>query len=253
VLNASRITGVPANPVAIRPLDARTSPASRAVPRSRLVVRPEVEGGRQGVGGLRVKPATVQALAFPARLSLLPRHRLLQPGWVAGASTLGAASVYVILKLYTGRWNAHLLSMQKYGVAVQSPVTNFQNILQGRHFTVHPSFIPPDQVNQVQTTISAELIYHTALALLGLSALAVARAKATATPLDWAMALYGVLMLVAPLSISANVAQFRSHTLMLPLVVALRRLPAPVTLGAAIAGAALAPTMSEYFFLKILI
>jgi hypothetical protein len=211
------------------------------------------------VGGLTAMSYSIGVLLAPAVALYLVlaagpvRQRLLRAGFVAGATGLGALAVLGLFRLSTGRFDAQLLAMEKYGIGVQNPIANFQAILDRRHLTVHPSLIPPGQGDQVYGTVSAELLFCTALVGVGLVALAVAAVRQRAAALDWALGLYGVLALVVPLIVGANVAQFRSHTLLLPVVLLLRRLPVLVTLALVIAGVALAAPMTSYFLQSILI
>lgn len=211
------------------------------------------------VGGLAAMSYPIGVLLAPAAVlyGLLAagpiRHRLLRAGFVAAATALGTLAVLGIFKLDTGRFDAQLLAGQKYGHGLHNPIATFHTILERRHVTVHPSLIPPGQADAVYGTVSAELLFATVLIGLGLVGLAVAAVQQRATALDWALACYGVLALLVPLVVSANVAQFRSHTLLLPVVLLQRQLPVLIPLLLATTGAALAVPMTRYFLESILI
>jgi len=210
-------------------------------------------------GGLTAMSYPIGVLLAPAAALYLllasgpVRQRLLRAGFVAGSTGIGTLAVLGLFKLSTGRFDAQLLAMQKYGIGTQNPIANFRAVLERRHFTVHPALIPPGEAEQVYGTVSAELLFATALVGLGLVALVVTAVQHRATPLDWALALYGMLALLVPLIVGANVAQFRSHTLLLPMVLLLRHVPVLVPLLAAVTGAALATVMTGYFLEHILI
>jgi hypothetical protein len=180
------------------------------------------------------------------------RQRLIRAAVVAGTTALGMLAVLGMFRISTGRFDAHLLSARKYGVGLQNPFASFQTILDGYH-AVQPAYIPTGEVGQVLGTLAAELWFSTALVGLGLAALAVAAVQRRAAPLDWALGLYGLLMLVAPLVAGPSVAQFRSHTLLLPVVLLLRLLPVPVPVLLAVGGSVLAPPVTLYFLEYILI
>jgi hypothetical protein len=73
------------------------------------------------------------------------------------------------------------------------------------------------------------------------------------TALDLAVVAYTVLFWVAPLVAGGHLAQYRTHALLLPSVILLRRLPAAVTAVLAVLAAAVAWQMAGLFYRYVLI
>ena len=73
------------------------------------------------------------------------------------------------------------------------------------------------------------------------------------TALDLAVVAYTGLFWLAPLVVGGHLAQYRTHALLLPSVVLLRRLPAAVTAVLAVLAAAVAWQMAGLFYHYVLV
>jgi hypothetical protein len=82
-----------------------------------------------------------------------------------------------------------------------------------------------------------EMLLGIGLVVAALMALGVAAWRRTARPTDWLLAgCFGPLALLVPLVYGTSQSQYRAHTLLLPLVLLLRHLPAPVAGAFAVLG-----------------
>ena len=205
--------------------------------------------GRWALAGLT---GMVAATAYPLAVLLAPVavvfllippgrwawRRLAVAAYVGGLTGLGVLAVFGVMQLTTGRWDAYLaIQSSNYGHGVHNPITTYLTLIEWQ-----------------PTTVSAELVFSTGLVLLAVAALVVAAVRRRATVLDWTLgAVYGPLLLITPLVVGAGQAQFRSHTLLLPVVLLLRHLRWPVTAGLAALGAPLAFLMTGLFLTRVLV
>lgn len=159
-----------------------------------------------------VAPAAMALLLFlPGKRSW---KRLAVAAYVGALTSAGVPAVFGLLHVTTGHFGAYLQIQRNYGHGVHDPVATFLTVLA-----------------QSRPAVSAELLFSTVLVLLGVLAVIRPAQRARVTTLDRTMGLvYGPLLLIAPLVVGANQAQFRSHTLLLPLVVVMRHLKAPLVL-----------------------
>jgi len=180
-------------------------------------------------------PAAVVFLLLQSGRS--PWRKLATAAYVGGLTSAGVLAVFGLLWSTTGRFDAYLLIQSRYGHGLHHPAHTFVAWL-GRS---HPA-------------VSAEMLFSTGLVALAVLALACAAAQRRATVLDWTLATaYGPLVLVAPLVVGVSQAQFRSHTLLLPLVLLLRHLPTRVTAGMVAVAVPLAFTMATLFLTGVLV
>ncbi|WP_144122233.1 hypothetical protein [Catellatospora sichuanensis] len=205
--------------------------------------------GRWVLAGLT---GMVAATAYPLAVLLAPaavvfllippgrwaRRRLAIAAYVGGLTGTGVLAVFGVMHLATGRYDAYLaIQSSNYGHGVHNPITTFLTLLEWQ-----------------PATVSAELLFSTGLVLFAAVALAAAAVRRQATALDWTLgAVYGPLLLIAPLVVGAGQAQFRSHTLLLPVVLLLRHLRWPVAAGLAALGSPLAFLMTGLFLTRALV
>ncbi|MEU8078424.1 hypothetical protein AB0B31_23640 [Catellatospora citrea] len=205
--------------------------------------------GRWVLAGLA---GMVAATAYPLAVLLAPAavvfllippgrwawRRLAVAAYVGGLTGAGVLAVFGVMQLTTGRWDAYLaIQSSNYGHGVHDPFATFRTLIEWQ-----------------PTTVSAELVFSTGLVLLAAAALVVAAVRRQATVLDWTLGVvYGPLLLIAPLVVGAGQAQFRSHTLLLPVVLLLRHLRWPVTAGLAALGSPLAFLMTGLFLTRVLV
>ncbi|WP_166381791.1 hypothetical protein [Catellatospora methionotrophica] len=205
--------------------------------------------GRWGLAGLA---GMVAATAYPLAVLLAPAavvfllipagrwawRRLAVAAYVGGMTGAGVLAVFGVMQLTTGRWDAYLaIQSSNYGHGVHNPVTTYLTLLEWQPHTV-----------------SAELLFSTGLVLLAVVGLVIAAVRRRATALDWALgAVYGPLLLITPLVVGAGQAQFRSHTLLLPVVLLLRHLRWPVAAGVAALASPLTFLMTGLFLTRALV
>jgi hypothetical protein len=181
-------------------------------------------------------PAAVVFLLIPA--GRWTWRRLAAAAYVGGLTGAGVLAVFGVMQVTTGRWDAYLaIQSSNYGHGVHNPITTYLTLLEWQPHTV-----------------SAELLFSTALVLLAVVGLVIAAVRRQATPLDWALgAVYGPLLLITPLVVGAGQAQFRSHTLLLPVVLLLRHLRWPVVAGVAALTSPLTFLMTGLFLTRALV
>jgi hypothetical protein len=181
-------------------------------------------------------PAAVAFFLFlPGRRSW---RRMAAAAYVGGLTSAGTLAVFSLLYLATGRFDAYLLiQTSNYGHGVHDPVRTLLTLF-----------------DRSSLAVSAELLFSISLVALALLAVRRPVVRERVTTLDRALAtIYGPLLLIAPLVVGANVAQFRSHTLMVPLVLVLRHLRTPVAVGLATVAVPLAFAMATLFLNGVLV
>ena len=172
------------------------------------------------------------------------RWRIARAALVAALGVAGTLAVFTLLAVTTGRFDAYLLVQAKYGNVGHNPFATFKALAANDTLTANTTG-PTELLGRVTATAAAELWFSTALVLVTLAAVVHLAVRRRATGLDWALCAYGLLVLLVPLSLGVNVAQYRSHTLLVPVVLALSRAPAWVTTGLLGASVLLMPGMTE--------
>lgn len=178
-----------------------------------------VLAGLTGAATAAAYPLAVLVAPASVALLLIPRgrwswRRVATAAYVSGLTGSGLLAVFGLMYLTTGRFDAYLrIQTSNYDHGIHNPVDTFLVVL-----------------DRSPLAVSAEMVFAISLLALALLALRGATARRQATVLDWTLAtVYGPLLLVMPLIAGANQAQFRSHTLLLPLVLLLRHLRTSVT------------------------
>jgi hypothetical protein len=222
-----------------------------------------LERGRWGtaaiVGALTATVYPIAVLLAPAavvhvlaRTGAPLRQRLVRAACVGGFTVTGTLAVFTLLWATTGRFDAYFLVQEKYSHGLHDPLQTYL-LLTLTHYPTVNIYASPEMFDRVATAVGIELVFSTALVLLSLVAVGIATWRSRATPLDWALALYGPLLLVVPLVVGVNVSQYRSHTLLLPIVLVLRHLPAPVTAVLAAVAMPLGYVMSTLFLMAMVV
>lgn len=207
-----------------------------------------VLAGLAGALAATAYPTGVLVAAIPTVHLLLAagpvRQRIARAALVAALGAAGTLAVFALLAATTGRFDAYLLVQAKYGNGLHNPLTTFSALAAGDTLTANTTG-PTELLGRVTDTAATELWFSTALVLVTLAAVTYLAVRRRATGLDWALAGYGLLVLAVPLLLGVNVAQYRSHTLLVPVVLALSRAPAWVTTGLLGAAVLLTPGMTE--------
>ncbi|GIG02805.1 hypothetical protein [Catellatospora citrea] len=189
----------------------------------------------------------VAAIGFGAVLTLLGR-RELRP-WAAvraalavcGLPLAGLGAVFGVHQLTVGHWNAYLMIQEHYGNGLHNPLHSLAEL------ATEPSVIPIAEPRQdllwvLHVFTDAELWWSLALALLVVAAAVIASGRGRLRPFDAGLAIYAVALFVGPLIAGPGVSQYRSHTLLLPVLLVLRHLPAKLLWPyAAVAGVIAVP------------
>jgi len=180
-------------------------------------------------------PAAMAALLIPpGRWSW---RRLGTAAYVGAMPVAGVLAAFGTMWTATGRFDAYLRIQARYGYGLHNPVAVLLSWL-----------------HKPQFAVDAEMLFSTGLVALAIGATGYATRHRTATTLDRALAaVYGPALLIAPLVLGANQAQFRSHTLLLPLVLPLRHLWTPAVAGLAAVAAPLAVAMAGLFLMRVLV
>ncbi|GII20659.1 hypothetical protein [Planosporangium mesophilum] len=209
-------------------------------------------------GMLTAMTYSISALIAPAMLAylFLTRSRgswtwLRQAVVACGLTSLGVAATFALLWHDTGRPMVFMDYHRRWGGGLHNPVTSYRELL---HALPVPGTGPHAwPVPKVITTLGWEL--HAALALVVVAVLVVAveAARGRANALDVALTLYGFLIFTVPLIVGPHITQSRSHALMLPVVLVLRRLPAVGSGLFALAAVPLAYALGVLFLVSTLV
>ena len=177
---------------------------------------------------------------------------------VLGATVLGALSlaglglVFVTQQLTTGHWNGFFLSQDKYGGQRHNPVSAFvAMVTQPQGPPVGPATSPALN-HRLDLSVRAEMWISLGLVLAGCAVVAAEALRRRYHALDAGLLVFAVITFVVPLFAGTQISQYRSHTLLLPALLLLRRLPAAVLWLLALPAAVLAYRMGTLFFLKLL-
>lgn len=192
------------------------------------------------------------AMAYPLGVLLAPAavafllilqgrwswRRLAIAAYVGGLTSAGLLAVFGVMYLATGRFDAYILIQRSnYSHGINNPLSTLLTLL-----------------DRSPLAVSAELLFSISLVALALLAVRKAAARREATVLDWTLAtVYGPLLLLVPLIVGANQAQFRSHTLLLPLVLVLRHLRTPAVAGLVVVAVPLMLVMTALFLTGVLV
>lgn len=172
----------------------------------------------------------VAAIGFGTVVTLLGRRELrplaaLRAALLVCALPLvGLVAVAAVHRLTVGHWDAYLMIQEHYGNGIHNPLTSLATLV------VDPSVIPiakpPHHLRWVLHVFTdAELWWSLALVLLAVAAAIIASAAGRLQAHEAGLALFAVAMFVGPLVAGPAVSQYRSHTLMLPVLLVLRHLP----------------------------
>jgi hypothetical protein len=186
--------------------------------------------------GVLLAPAAVALLLIPpGRLS--PR-RLMRAAYVGGMTGAGVLAFFGLLHILTGRFDAYLDIQRNYTTdRVNNPLSTLFAWLDRSAFPV-----------------AAEMMFSVVLLALAVVALARAAAVRKATVLDWTLAaVYGPVVMLFTLIYGTSHSHYRSHTLLLPLVLLLRHLPTPVVAVLAVLGAPLAFVLTGLYLNRTLV
>ena len=177
---------------------------------------------------------------------------------VLGATVLGALSlaglglVFVTQQLTTGHWNGFFLSQDKYGGQRHNPVSAFvAMVAQPQGPPLGPATSPALN-HRLDMSVRAEMWVSLGLLLAGCAVVAAEALRRRYHALDAGLLVFAVITFVVPLFAGTQISQYRSHTLLLPALLLLRRLPAAVLWLLALPAAVLAYRMGTLFFLKLL-
>lgn len=179
--------------------------------------------------------AAALVLAAPNRWSW---RRLGRAAYVGGLTCSGVIAFFGLLQLATGRFDAFLEIQANYSTQrVNNPVSTL---------VVWVAHSKP--------AISAEMLFSIALLILAVAGLAQAMVTQKATALDRTLTVaYGPILLLFTLTYGTSHSQYRSHTLLLPLVLLLRHLPTPVVAALAVIGTPLAFVLTGLYLTRILV
>lgn len=187
------------------------------------------------LGVLLAPAAVVLLLVRPGRWSW---RKLGRAAYVGGLTGAGLLAFFVLLQLTTGRFDAYLSIQRNYtSDRLNNPVVTLVVWL-GRS----------------TPAVAAEMVFSVVLLALAVFALVRTAAAGRATALDWTLAtVYGPVVLLFTLVYGVNHSHYRSHTLLLPLVLLLRHLPAPVVVGLAVLAAPLTFVMTGLYLTRALV
>ncbi|GIF74442.1 hypothetical protein Asi02nite_39600 [Asanoa siamensis] len=193
-----------------------------------------IAGLAGGAAAMAYPLAAVLAPAAAAFFFLAPNRtwrQIIPAAYVAGSVSVGTFAVFGLLFFTTGRFTAYLSIQGNYGHGVNNPVRTVLALL-----------------DRSPHIVSAELLFSASMVGLALIAVVRPASRAQVTTLDRTLAMvYGPLLLIVPLVVGANLSQYRSHTLMLPLVLLMRHLRTGVVMGLAVVSVPLVCAMATLF------
>jgi hypothetical protein len=186
------------------------------------------------------------------------RDRPVWPRYVGRAAIIGGLSlaglvlVSVVMRLTVGHWDAFLLSQAKYGGQRHNPVSAFISMVshpQGAPMTVKST---PPLVHRLAVAELSEMWASLGLVLLGCALAVAAGLRRRLVPLDAGLAVFGVVAWLVPLFAGTQISQYRSHALLLPVLLLLRHLPGWLLLLLTIPAGLLAYKMGTLFYVSLL-
>lgn len=176
--------------------------------------------------------AVLVAPALVAFAMIAPGRRAAQrwttAAYLAAMPCVGLLAAFTVMWVATGRFDAYLATQRKYGHGLHNPLSSFVTVL-----------------NKSSVLVSAELLFSVGFVGLAVAVLVRAVRRGEATVLDRVIAaVYGPLVLISPLVVGPNQAQYRSHLLLLPLVIPIRHASRPVLVSMAVPAIALATLLA---------
>jgi hypothetical protein len=203
-----------------------------------------------GVAAGLAAVVVVAAMAWRDRPAW-PRY-LGRAAIIGGLSLAGLALVSVVLRLTAGHWDGFLLSQAKYGGQGHNPVHSFITMVShppGAPVTVRTS---PPLVHRLAVAERAEMWASLGLVLLGCALALAAGVRRRLVPLDAGLAVFAVVTWLLPLFAGTQISQYRSHALLLPVLLLVRHLPGWLLALLAIPVGLLAYKMGTLFFVSLL-
>ena len=186
------------------------------------------------------------------------RDRRAWPRYLGRAAVLGGLSlaglvlVSVVLQLSAGHWDGFMLSQAKYGGQGHDPVTAFVSLVshaQGGPVTVKST---PLMAHRLDVAVRCEMWASLGLVLLGCGLAITAGVRHRLVPLDAGLAVFGVVTWLVPLFAGTQISQYRSHALLLPVLLLLRHLPGWLLALLCLPAGLLAYKMGTLFYLSLL-
>ena len=171
---------------------------------------------------------------------------------VGGLSLAGLVLVFVVMRLTVGHWDGFLLSQAKYGGQGHNPVSAFITMVsqaQGGPVTVKTT---PPLAHRLDIAVRTEMWASLGLVLLGCALAVAAGVRRRLVPLDAGLAVFGVVTWLVPLFAGTQISQYRSHALLLPVLLLLRHLPGWLLALLTIPAGLLAYRMGTLFYLSML-
>lgn len=197
-------------------------------------------------GVLLAAVVPVWLLVGRRRLGMDPLAALGRAIRTSGLVAVGLLAVMALQQAEVGRWDGLLLVEAHYGTGLHNPAATFVK-------NAVPRPRPSGAASRSLTSQPApryQFLLATGIVLVAVGATLAARERNT---LDLVVLVYTVMFWVAPLVAGGHLAQYRTHLLLLPSVVPLRRLPAVVPAVLAVMAAAVAWQMAGLFYHYILI
>ena len=192
--------------------------------------------------------AVVAAQGFRQR-EALPRRALL----VGGLSVGGLLLVFAVLRLATGHWDAFFLSQDKYGGRRYDPVSAFITMVSYGQSGPLPAGTARPAPNPLDFAVRWDMWSSLVLVLLAGACMALAALRHRLVPLDIGLGVYAVVAWLVPLVAGTQISQYRSHALLLPVLLLLRHLPGWLLVVLAVPAALLAYHMGTLFYVTALV
>lgn len=171
---------------------------------------------------------------------------------VGGLSAAGTILVFAIMQLSVGHWNAFFLADAKYGGQSGQPVQTFLTIVEHGQYSPMMAHYGPSLVARFTNTVRVEMVVSFGLVLACIATVTVAILRRRCTALDAGLLAFAVITFLLPLSTGTQVSQYRSHALLIPALLTLRRLPPWLLIPLAIPAAILAYKMATLFYYWLL-
>jgi hypothetical protein len=201
--------------------------------------------------------AGIAAVAVSAEASWRERagwRRLLgRSAVVGGLSVAGTLLVFLIMQLTVGHWNAFFLSQEKYGGQRNNPVTAFVSLVSQVQTSPAVVNFPASVGHKLDVAVRTEIWASLGLVLLCCVAAVVAGVRRRFVPLDAGLVVLAVVGYLLPLFAGTQIAQYRSHVLLLPALLLLRHLPGWLIALLVVPSAVLAYKFGVLFFENYLI
>lgn len=167
-----------------------------------------------------------------------------------GLVCLGLLFVMGLQQLQVGRWDGFLLVEEKYGTGLNNPIDTIKKNIRPQPDPPHGPNYDPDKHLPKQWAPRHQFILVNVVVLLAVGATVLA---GRITGMDWAILLYTLAYWASPIFVGGNLAQYRTHALLLPCVVLLRHLPTVVTAILVVLAGGVAWEIATLFYRYILI